>query len=311
MTPRKFFVGRAIGLIVLLGIVGLVGAFYWVNGYIYDQKQGYAPSDYKDAEYIIDGTRIRLTDGVAEVPAAPGSASTITTRYFGNGVTRDLNGDGREDVAFILTQDGGGTGVFYYVVAALNTERGYVGSEGLLLGDRIAPQTMEIGPGKSIIVNYADRAPGEDFAAQPSVGKSMRLILDPNYMQFGEVAQNFEGEADPNVMKLDMHAWTWVSALYNDGREIKPKQAGQFTLAFGTDGRFSAATDCNSVAGSYTTASDDQITFSDMVSTRMFCEGSQESEFTALLENTASYHFTSRGELVLDLKADSGTVTFR
>ena len=43
----------------------------------------------------------------------------------------------------------------------------------------------------------------------------------------------------------------------------------------------------------------------------MYCEGSQESDFQKLLQNTGSYHFTSKGELIFDLKFDSGTVTFR
>lgn len=40
MTPRQFFLGRAIGLLVLLGIAGLVWAFYALNNYIYQEKQG-------------------------------------------------------------------------------------------------------------------------------------------------------------------------------------------------------------------------------------------------------------------------------
>lgn len=126
----------------------------------------------------------------------------------------------------------------------------------------------------------------------------------------GIVAENPDGEADPNVMKLDMKKWVWISALYNDGREIKPKQVGRFTLTFSKDGTFSATTDCNGVGGKYT-ATRSQITFSEMMSTLMYCEGSQEQEFNQLLTNTSSYHFTSRGELILDLKFDSGSVVFR
>lgn len=39
MTPRRFFVGRVVGLLVLLGIVGIGAAFYSLNNYIYQQKQ--------------------------------------------------------------------------------------------------------------------------------------------------------------------------------------------------------------------------------------------------------------------------------
>lgn len=295
MNPRRFFVGRTIGIIVLIAIVGAVAAFYALNGYIYEQKQPYAARDPKGAEYIIQGERVRLSGNV---------------RYFGNDLKTDLDGDGVEDVVFLITQEPGGSGTFYYVVAALNTKRGYVGSEALMLGDRIAPQTIEKGRGKIVVVNYADRALGEPFTTPPSVGKSIWLLLDPASMQFGEVAQDFEGEADPSRMTLGMKKWVWTSALYNDGREIIPKRAGAFTLVFGIGGRFSATTDCNHMGGNYVTNAK-KISFSEMVSTEMYCEGSQESEFATLLENTQSYHFTSKGELILDLKFDSGSVIFR
>ena len=152
--------------------------------------------DYKNTTYRIDGKNIELKNGISEIEGAPGSASKIVTKYFGNEVLHDLDGDGIKDVAFLLTQETGGSGIFYYVVAALNTSNGYVGSQGLFLGDRIAPQTTEAGKGKIIVVNYADRARGESFSVKPSIGKSIWLLLDPKIMQFGEVVQDFEGESN-------------------------------------------------------------------------------------------------------------------
>ena len=84
----------------------------------------------------------------------------------------------------------------------LHTPHGDEGSEGLLLGDRIAPQTINIDEGRTtngtnrqnvVVVNYADRKPGESFAIAPSIGKSIWLKFDPKTMQFGIVEQNFEG----------------------------------------------------------------------------------------------------------------------
>src|SRR3989344_8079127 len=169
-------------LFILIALVVVVGGFYALNGYIYKEKQAKerpAPVlSYKDATYVVDGTRVKLENGFSEIEASPGSASKIVTRYFGNEVTQDLDGDGREDIVFLLIQEGGGTGVFFYVVAALNKEAGYEGSHALFLGDRIAPQTTEKGKGKIVIVNYAERAPDESFGARPSIGKSLWLILD-------------------------------------------------------------------------------------------------------------------------------------
>ena len=47
------------------------------------------------------------------------------------------------------------------------------------------------------------------------------------------------------------------------------------------------------------------------MSTQMFCENSQEKDFTKMLTETDSYMFTSKGELVLILKYDSGSVIFK
>ncbi|MDR3547689.1 MAG: hypothetical protein P4M11_05380 [Candidatus Pacebacteria bacterium] len=131
-------------------------------------------ADYKDASYIIEGQKVTLVNGRAEEESAPGSASKTITQYFGNEATGDLNGDGIPDVAFILTQTGGGSGTFYYVVVALKTSDGYEGTNAMLLGDRIAPQTTEIRDGE-LLVNYADRAPNDPMSAKPSIGVSKYL----------------------------------------------------------------------------------------------------------------------------------------
>lgn len=129
---------------------------------------------YKNSTYVIEGQSVSLVDGVAVTEIAPGSASKLTTRYFGNEAHGDLNGDGTDDVVFLLTQDGGGSGTFYYAVAALSLSTGFVGTNAVLLGDRIAPQTTEIANG-SATVNYADRKDGESMTTSPSVGVSKRL----------------------------------------------------------------------------------------------------------------------------------------
>ena len=135
-------------------------------------------ASYKDATYQIDGKSITLVNGISETEATPHSASKIVTRYFGNDAIGDLNGDGKEDIAFLLTQNGGGTGTFYYVVVALHTATGYLGTNAVLLGDRIAPQTTHIENG-TVVVNYAKRKPGESFAVKPSVGVSNYLkVID-------------------------------------------------------------------------------------------------------------------------------------
>jgi heat shock protein HslJ len=270
-----------------------------------------AGSPNENVSYTVDGHPVRLVGGVAVSEAAPGSASRVVTRYVGNTLLHDLNGDGREDVAGLITQDHGGSGTFYYVVAALQTDSGYVGSHALLLGDRIIPRALTPGPRRSIVVRYADRAPGEPMATPPTRERTLQLLLNERTLQFGEVAQGFEGEANPARMTLAMKTWIWVRAQYGDGLELVPLRPGTFMLTLSPDGAFSAATDCNQVTGSYSVGPG-EISFGEaMVSTKMYCEGSQEAAFTSLLRETHRYLFTSRGELVLQLRFDSGVVVFR
>ena len=268
-----------------------------------------AAADHKNATYLIEGKSVTLVNGRAESAAAPGSASTVVTQYFGNEATGDLNGDGVADVGFLLTQERGGSGMFFYAAAAIKTSEGYRGTDAVLLGDRVAPQPSEIRDGK-LLLNYADRAPGESFAVRPSMGKSLWLKLDPKTLQFGIVVQNFEGEADPARMTLAMNTWKWISTRYNNDTTVMPKKAGVFTLTFKNDGTFSAKTDCNTMSGKYTTQ-DKKITFGNIATTMMYCEGSQEAEFGKMLGEVQSYLFTSKGELVFDLKFDSGSFIFR
>src|SRR4030095_13153139 len=189
----------SVGATLIVAVVVLAGGCS-SNSENQPQAQAAVPgTDYRSAEYVIEGQRIKLADGIAAAQKSPGSASRIVTHYFGNELKTDLNDDGREDVVFLLTQQRGGSGTFFYAVAALNTEAGYLGSDGYLLGDRIAPQTTveSRNPRHAnvIVVNYADRRPDEPMTAQPSVGKSVYLKLNAETVRWGIVVPDFEGES--------------------------------------------------------------------------------------------------------------------
>ena len=139
-------------LIIFLAILLVVVFFRLKNG-----------QNYENITYTIDGQPVTLING-----------KSATAQYFGNEAMGDLNGDGLPDVAFILTNNPGGSGTFYYVVVAIKTSTGYKGTNAILLGDRIAPQTTEIKNGE-LIVNYADRKPSDPMTASPSIGVSKYL----------------------------------------------------------------------------------------------------------------------------------------
>lgn len=211
---KKTLLIMAIIVLAVIFVILLIGVyrFNFTSDDIYVTTGGKINS--KDATYIINGQAITFKNGVSELITTPDSATKIITRYFGNDVTGDLNGDGQDDVAFLLTQDNGGSGTFYYVTVALAGDQGYRGLNAALLGDRIAPQTIEIKDGK-IIVNYAERQVGEPMSIPPSVGVSKYLqvinnkleeIGQPNMItnlvEVGEAATQIANPASTNCIKL-------------------------------------------------------------------------------------------------------------
>ena len=183
-------------VVILIAIVALFLFLLLKTGNTPQNTNQNAAVDEKNATYIIEGQTVTLINGSAETSVTPGSAEKVETKYFGNETIGDFNGDGAPDIAFLLTQDPGGTGTFFYVAAALKTANGYQGTNAILLGDRIAPQTTEFKNGM-IIVNYAERALSDPMTAQPSVGVSKYFkIIDGNLIEI-ELKM---GEADARTI---------------------------------------------------------------------------------------------------------------
>ncbi len=162
-------------------VVCLAVAIVFVGFFIFKHKQvptGETSFDGKNTEFTIDGEAVELKNGKAETSIVPGSASMKVTTYFGNEAKGDLNNDGTDDVAFLVTQTSGGSGIFYYVVVALKTSNGYTTTNAFFVGDRIAPQSTEINSGE-LHVNFAERKAGEPMTTQPSQGVVLLLKVTP------------------------------------------------------------------------------------------------------------------------------------
>ncbi len=190
---------KTLSLYIVSGLCICLAVFVYVrfSDTQYVSNTDSTMSDYKNIAYRIDGQTVQLVNGRAET-TLPNSSSVVKTAYFGNDLVTDLNGDGLEDRVFLITQETSGTGVFYYVVAAIRTPTGFVSSDAYYLGDRIAPQTINRSPNprhvRVVVVNYADRRVGEPMTTQPSIGKSVYLKLGTDNM-WGIVEPDFPGEA--------------------------------------------------------------------------------------------------------------------
>ena len=134
--------------------------------------------DPKNTTYIVNNMEVTLVDGKASNEVVEGASSTVVTSIFGEPVYADLNSDGLEDAVVFLVQETGGTGSFFSFAVAVKNNSGYVGTEAIPLGDRIAPQNINIKDDGIIAVNYADRKAGEPMTADPSVGVTAYAVLE-------------------------------------------------------------------------------------------------------------------------------------
>jgi len=161
----------------------IVGVFFAVAVLAFIYFQSDTPSkqngfDGRNSSFVIDGQQITLVNGIFEESIVAGSASKNMVRYFGNEAYGDLNSDGMDDTVFLITQDLGGSGTFFYAVAAVKTNTGYKTTNAYFIGDRIAPQSTVIDKDSGEIrVNYADRKKGESMSAAPTEGATLRLEI--------------------------------------------------------------------------------------------------------------------------------------
>ncbi|MFH0845868.1 MAG: hypothetical protein V1851_00480 [Patescibacteria group bacterium] len=164
----------AIALLILLG-----GGWYFFNN-----KENKNLNDINvninplNTTYRIENEKFTLINGKAEKEISPEFASKNTVTAFGQPSFGDIDEDGDEDAVLILVNNQGGSGTFYYATMAVNIDGQYKGTDSILLGDRIAPQTYYIINNKAI-VNYADRLPNESFNIRPSQGRSLYLEYNP------------------------------------------------------------------------------------------------------------------------------------
>ncbi len=280
-----------VALVAIVAITGFIKFNFSDNDII-------LPSEKKDVlnfKYNIDGQEFQLKNGSAEVTIAENSATKNKLSTFGDPVELDADKDGDMDYAVLLAHEPGGSGTFFYATLVVNNAGELKQTNALFLGDRIAPQNINVVDGRAVF-NYAERLADESMATAPSVGKSLYIQLTSDGT-IGEFVPNFEGEADPSRMKLTDRPWSWVKTTYEDGNEVLPK-SDKFKITFGKDGRASIATDCNSMGGGYTVTSS-SLKFEALMSTLMYCEGSQEAEFSGAVSGVTKYHFTSKGELIL------------
>jgi hypothetical protein len=177
---------------ILLVIVVLVLAYFGYKYYSENLKQKTAVDNFPisklttvdplNTTYTIENHTFTLINGKAEKEITQGSQEKINVYVLGTPNFGDLNNDKVNDAVVILIYTPGGSGVFYYVAVAIkDTENNTtIGSNAILLGDRIAFYNNSINLDGEITVNYADRKNNEPFTTLPSVNVSRYFLVSGN-----------------------------------------------------------------------------------------------------------------------------------
>lgn len=103
--------------------------------------------------------------------------------------------------------------------------------------------------------------------------------------------------------------WSWEKTTMSNGTVVTPKKAEAFSLTFKSDGQVEGTTDCNGFSGSYSQPTTGAITFGPLASTKMYCEGSQEADFTTPFPQVRTYAISGT-TLTLKLSG-GGSMTFK
>jgi heat shock protein HslJ len=108
---------------------------------------------------------------------------------------------------------------------------------------------------------------------------------------------------------LQSTVWRWVHSVVNDDTFVAPVDRDRYTIAFATDGTFSARADCNQLNGTYRQFGR-RLTLQPGPMTLAACgPDSKADDFVQQLGAVASQAGTDTA-LVLNLRLDSGSMVF-
>lgn len=260
--------------------------------------------------YTISDVDFPMVDGTAQVSLGVTDMLSLSLSLFGEPVFADFNGDGREDSAYMLVYNGGGSGSFYYAVFAMQDLFGeYVPTNMILLGDRIAPQHVELSDGGAYFM-YAERATGESFTTPPSIARSL-------FVAYNKVTRTIESQNIPYVKKYDVTTmrledkkWMLASLVSEKGKVTLPRASSTYSIVFDKGNQIHITTACNVVSATYE-LSGDYMQISGLAGMDDFCNGINEAEFNRSMKSIMHYGFTDDGALHLYFANKKGELIFK
>ncbi|UCE30765.1 MAG: META domain-containing protein [Burkholderiales bacterium] len=232
-------------------------------------------------------------------PPQPGSASVPRVDFLGDLVARgDLDGDGVDEAAVMLTSHLGGTGVFHYVAVVGQRGAENRNIDTRLVADRIQLRGMRIEKG-GLVLDLVRAGPGD-----PSCCPSEVVTLEYR-LQDGRLTEPVQVGASMSLSPATLSGQRWRLSAWRFGEPVD----GRLTLAY-VDGRFQGNAGCNAYAAPVT-ATDDRgaIEVGLALSTQMQCRAqvmANEQRFLGLLPRVDRFWFHA-GRLALAYGEGAGS----
>ncbi len=202
---------------------------------------------------VMNGTAGTSTDtGIntnTDNGAATSTSTTNNTAIFGKGAVGDLNNDDKKDGAYIFSQNTGGSGTFFYVIAELAVSAdNIIHTNSILLGDRIAPQNISITADGKVVVNYADRKPSEPMTTAPSVGVTKYFVIQSGKLV--EVSAGTTATTTSGTQKTPIIKPTPTKPISTNAGDRCMASGGTWSAQYSECGGINNAT-CENIGGTF------------------------------------------------------------
>jgi len=245
--------------------------------------------------------KVQLANGKYREQAGPGSATETVVKLTDARAFGKLGG--KEAGAVILFTDPGGSGTFYDLALLVREPQGWINQDIAFLGDRVKIHSLAI-TDNEMVVDMTTQGPGDAMCC-PTRQVVQRFVLRDDRL----IKTSDEDRRVLNQMLIGT-VWKWQQSLYNNDTRAVPPNPENYTLKLLPDGKVNIRADCNLGGGVYR-LDESKISIEITHTTRAACPPeSLEQNYIRDL-NAAAIYFMKGDILYIDLKHDSGTMTFR
>lgn len=130
--------------------------------------------------------------------------------------------------------------------------------------------------------------------------RTAELALDPQQ----QTAQ------EPQIVNAPLVGteWVWLHTELPNGDLVSTEKRESFVLKLHEDKSVTSTTDCNSLSGTYI-QNGEALSFPPFAMTKMYCEGSFDTDYAKQLERAAS-HQIIENRMYINLGGNAGKMVF-